>query len=206
MSSVVITLARVCISLVVRSPPPLLALLVPNWTSSLVCQRTVLITSSKSCFNSVSTMSEKRRLDASEEAANAASELPFPNGQPDDECSSEPPSKKEKHAGARKKFAFLLSYDGRDYFGMQRNTGWKTIEEEFLAAMLKAGYIDEDAYKTPQNAWFQRAARTDKGVSAVRQVVSIRMGEKINFLLASSVLENFLIPEMFLEGFTADGE
>jgi hypothetical protein len=145
-------------------------------------------------------MSEKRRLDASEEnkaTADAASELPFQNGQPDDECpaaSDEPPSKKEKHSGARKKFAFLLSYDGREFYGMQRNPGWKTIEEEFLLAMLKAEFIDQDAYKTPQNAWFQRAARTDKGVSAVRQVVSIRMGELADFDLSYNF---FTFPAFF---------
>ena len=36
--------------------------------------------------------------------------------------------------------------------------------------------MDEESYKLPQAIQFQRAARTDKGVSAMRQVVSLKMG------------------------------
>lgn len=58
-----------------------------------------------------------------------------------------------------------------------RNPGMKTIEEELLTALLKASSITEDAFNTPQLIQFQRAARTDKGVSAARQVVSIKLRE-----------------------------
>jgi tRNA pseudouridine38-40 synthase len=58
---------------------------------------------------------------------------------------------------------------------MQRNPDVPTIEEELLKAMLKNNWISEDGYKTPQQAFFQRAARTDKGVSAARQVVSLKL-------------------------------
>jgi tRNA pseudouridine38-40 synthase len=53
----------------------------------------------------------------------------------------------------------------------------KTIEEDLLAALLKASFITEEAFNTPQLIQFQRAARTDKGVSAARQVVSIKLRE-----------------------------
>lgn len=43
--------------------------------------------------------------------------------------------------------------------------------------MLKTSWITEEAYTTPQQAFFQRAARTDKGVSAARQVVSVKLRE-----------------------------
>jgi tRNA pseudouridine38-40 synthase len=69
----------------------------------------------------------------------------------------------------------LLSYSGVNYTGMQRNPDVPTIEEELLKAMLKNQWISEEGYKTPQQAFFQRAARTDKGVSACRQVVSVKL-------------------------------
>lgn len=36
------------------------------------------------------------------------------------------------------------------------------------------------AFNTPQQLQFQRAARTDKGVSACRQVVSLKMRKQQN--------------------------
>ncbi|XP_022662759.1 tRNA pseudouridine synthase A, mitochondrial-like [Varroa destructor] len=74
-----------------------------------------------------------------------------------------------------KKFAMCLMYCGKGYLGMQRNPGAKTIEEDLLRACLNAGLITEDSYNNPQNMMFQRAARTDKGVSAARQVVSLKL-------------------------------
>lgn len=56
-----------------------------------------------------------------------------------------------------------------------RNPGTKTIEEDVLKALLKVGYISEDVYNQPQLTQFQRAARTDKGVSALRQVLSLKL-------------------------------
>lgn len=51
----------------------------------------------------------------------------------------------------------------------------RTIEEELFKALLKTNYINEESYNQIQFIGFQRAARTDKGVSAVRQVVSLKM-------------------------------
>lgn len=75
----------------------------------------------------------------------------------------------------RKKCCLLLGYSGANYFGMQRNPDTKTIEEELLMAMLKHKWITEDGFKQPQQLHFQRAARTDKGVSAARQCVSMKL-------------------------------
>jgi len=77
----------------------------------------------------------------------------------------------------RRKFALLLSYSGKGYLGMQRNKGFRTIEDDLLQAMNKADLIDEEGCETPQIFNFQRAARTDKGVSAARQLVSIKLPE-----------------------------
>ncbi|XP_063231231.1 pseudouridylate synthase 1 homolog [Bacillus rossius redtenbacheri] len=78
----------------------------------------------------------------------------------------------------RKKVALLMCYSGLGYLGMQRNPGTKTIEEDLMKALLKSSLITEEAYITPQQVMFQRAARTDKGVSAARQVVSLKLPEK----------------------------
>lgn len=75
----------------------------------------------------------------------------------------------------RKKMAMLLGYSGVNYYGMQRNPGVPTIEEDLLKALLEAKYIKEEDFTNQQNAQFQRSSRTDKGVSAARQVVSLKL-------------------------------
>lgn len=75
----------------------------------------------------------------------------------------------------RKKCAILLGYSGINYYGMQRNPGMKTIEEDLFTAMLKNKWITEEGFNQAQTVQFQRAARTDKGVSAARQCCSIKL-------------------------------
>lgn len=75
----------------------------------------------------------------------------------------------------RKKCALLLSYSGKDYKGMQRNPGVKTIEEDLIQALYAAGAITEEMRDNLGKLSFQRCARTDKGVSAARQLVSLKM-------------------------------
>ena len=75
----------------------------------------------------------------------------------------------------RKKSIVLLGYSGIKYSGMQRNPGASTIEEELLKGMLNQKWITDEAFELPQALCFQRAARTDKGVSACRQIVSLKI-------------------------------
>ena len=79
----------------------------------------------------------------------------------------------KKNFSKRKNFVIMLGYRGRDYFGMQINRGTKTIEECLLSALLEANFITKDQFEDVRLLRFQRAARTDKGVSAVRQIVSL---------------------------------
>ncbi len=74
-----------------------------------------------------------------------------------------------------KKVAVMLSFVGKDYLGMQRNPGYKTIEEDLLKAFKEAGAIPDDWYECPQKGQFQRASRTDKGVSAAKMIVSCKL-------------------------------
>lgn len=99
----------------------------------------------------------------------------------------------------RKKCAILLAYSGLGYFGLQRwvqfiqvflvylviewftcindllfrNKGTKTVEEELLQALKSNNLITDEGFAQIQTMQFQRAARTDKGVSALRQIISL---------------------------------
>ena len=82
---------------------------------------------------------------------------------------------KEISYNRKKKVALVISYCGAGYFGMQKNPGVVTIEDELLDALSKAGAIKEELKGDLGKMSFQRCARTDKGVSASRQVVSLKM-------------------------------
>lgn len=44
-----------------------------------------------------------------------------------------------------------------------------------MTGLFKANMITQEAFDQPQTIQFQRAARTDKGVSAIRQIVSLKL-------------------------------
>uniref|UniRef100_A0A915CMJ3 tRNA pseudouridine synthase n=1 Tax=Ditylenchus dipsaci TaxID=166011 RepID=A0A915CMJ3_9BILA len=69
----------------------------------------------------------------------------------------------------------LVAYQGKNYFGMQiqKDAAQPTIEFHLLKALFELGYITEEERIVPNKFYFQRAARTDKGVSAVRQMCSM---------------------------------
>lgn len=55
----------------------------------------------------------------------------------------------------------------------------KTIEEDLLKALLATKHITDEAFGQIQTIQFQRAARTDKGVSAAMQVVSLKLRKSL---------------------------
>lgn len=78
----------------------------------------------------------------------------------------------------KKKVVLLLAYSGKGYYGMQRNAGnsqFRTIEDELVSALIKSGCIPENHGDEMKKMSFQRCARTDKGVSAAGQVVSLKL-------------------------------
>lgn len=77
--------------------------------------------------------------------------------------------------GKKRKVAVFMAYLGHGYLGMQRNPGALTIEGELLVALAKAGCIPTELQDSPGQLHWMRAARTDKGVSAIGQVVSLQM-------------------------------
>jgi tRNA pseudouridine(38-40) synthase len=56
------------------------------------------------------------------------------------------------------------------------NPGFKTIESELERAIVKAGGIDEWNAGSFTKVNWQRCARTDKGVHACLNVVSLKIG------------------------------
>ncbi len=65
------------------------------------------------------------------------------------------------------RIALKIAYDGRAFFGHQRQPDRRTVEGECLAA-LKAARILKD----PREAFFRSASRTDRGVSALGNVIA----------------------------------
>nr|XP_023396200.1 LOW QUALITY PROTEIN: tRNA pseudouridine synthase A [Loxodonta africana] len=96
----------------------------------------------------------------------------------------------------KRKVVLLLAYSGKGYHGMQRNvrsSRFRTIEDDLVSALVQSGCIPESHGEDMKKMSFQRCARTDKGVSAVGQVVSLKVWliedilEKINNHLPSHI-------------------
>ncbi len=66
------------------------------------------------------------------------------------------------------RYAFMLAYDGSRYFGFVRQPDRPTVEGELLRAFRRCG-LYSDLRKTN----YRVAARTDRGVSAMGQVVAL---------------------------------
>ncbi|XP_015733149.1 tRNA pseudouridine synthase A isoform X1 [Coturnix japonica] len=96
----------------------------------------------------------------------------------------------------KRKIVLLMAYSGKGYHGMQRNLGssqFKTIEDDLVSALVQSGCIPENHGEDMKKMSFQRCARTDKGVSAAGQIVSLKVRliddilEKINKHLPSHI-------------------
>lgn len=101
----------------------------------------------------------------------------------------------------KKKVALLMAYSGKGYYGMQRNaknSQFRTIEDELVSALIKAGCIPEGHGEEMKKMSFQRCARTDKGVSAAGQVVSLKLW-MIENILAS--IDAHLPPHIRILGY-----
>ncbi|KAI9675400.1 MAG: tRNA pseudouridine synthase 1 [Caeruleum heppii] len=75
----------------------------------------------------------------------------------------------------KRKVAVLLGYSGSGYKGMQLNVNEKTIEGDLFAAMVSAGAISKSNSDDPRKSSLVRCARTDKGVHAAGNVISLKL-------------------------------
>ncbi|CAI5452172.1 unnamed protein product [Caenorhabditis angaria] len=94
------------------------------------------------------------------------------------------------------KYAMLLGYQGKQYYGMQLQKDLPTIESHLLSAMHQAGWITEAQKEKPFDFFFQRAARTDKAVSAARQMCGMQLPRNDDFYKTEGAKTlNALLPE-----------
>ena len=75
----------------------------------------------------------------------------------------------------KKKVAVLIGYAGTGYKGMQMTKDEKTIEADLFAGFCAAGAISKVNADDPKKSSFVRCARTDKGVHAAGNVVSLKL-------------------------------
>ncbi|CEJ60993.1 Putative tRNA pseudouridine synthase 1 [Penicillium brasilianum] len=94
----------------------------------------------------------------------------------------------------KKKVAVMIGYSGTGYYGMQLTEDKPTIEGELFSALVAAGAISKANATDPKKSSFIRCARTDKGVHAAGNVVSLKMiiedpdiVEKINSHLSPQI-------------------
>jgi len=73
------------------------------------------------------------------------------------------------------RYAFKVAYDGTRYFGFARQPGLPTVEGELLKALKECGLCHD-----PAEARYHVAARTDRGVSAMGQVVALDVLKRPN--------------------------
>jgi len=62
-----------------------------------------------------------------------------------------------------------LAYDGTNFYGFQRQPGKVTVEGELVTALAKIGAI-----KSARECGYRSSSRTDQGVSAMGNIVSVR--------------------------------
>ncbi|KAJ6478841.1 pseudouridine synthase [Mycena vitilis] len=71
--------------------------------------------------------------------------------------------------------ALLIGFCGSGYSGMQIQQNAKTIENALFDAMVRSGAVSADNADDPVKVNIARAARTDAGVHAAGNVVSLKM-------------------------------
>ncbi|WKX93281.1 hypothetical protein Q1695_010932 [Nippostrongylus brasiliensis] len=95
------------------------------------------------------------------------------NGNGNGNGHSEPALKRKRvfdfNAHPRRKIALQFLYHGWDFEGLvQQTTSENTVEEHLMTALLKTKLISD-----PKDCDFSRCGRTDKGVSAFKQVAAV---------------------------------
>ncbi|SNZ15896.1 tRNA pseudouridine38-40 synthase [Natronoarchaeum philippinense] len=74
--------------------------------------------------------------------------------------------------------AYRIAYDGRPYYGFQRQPDVPTVEGELLDALSGLGVVDaEDGSERDVPPGYAAAGRTDAGVSALAQTIAFEAPE-----------------------------
>ncbi|KAM4057240.1 tRNA pseudouridine synthase domain-containing protein [Hirsutella rhossiliensis] len=75
----------------------------------------------------------------------------------------------------KRKVAVMIGYAGTGYRGMQVNGDEPTIERDLFQAFVDAGAISKANADDPRKSSLARCARTDKGVHAAGNVISLKL-------------------------------
>lgn len=75
----------------------------------------------------------------------------------------------------KKKCAIAFGYCGIGYSGLQINHGVKTIEGDIFEAFCKLGAVSKENAINPNKVGLQRAARTDRGVHAAGNLLTMKL-------------------------------
>ncbi|KAH7063750.1 pseudouridine synthase [Paraphoma chrysanthemicola] len=75
----------------------------------------------------------------------------------------------------KRKVAVMIGYSGTGYKGMQIDNKQKTIEGDLFNAFVAAGAISKANADDPKKSSLVRCARTDKGVHAAGNVISLKL-------------------------------
>jgi hypothetical protein len=78
----------------------------------------------------------------------------------------------------KRKLGILVSFLGSNYGGFQINAEQRTLQAELELALFRSGIISPSNFGFPSKYSWSNSARTDKGVHAAAQVVSLK-GEMI---------------------------
>ena len=81
----------------------------------------------------------------------------------------------EDQSTSKKKVVILMGFLGTKYWGFQANPKAHTIQAELELALFRAGLISKHNFGQPNKTSFSMSARTDKGVHACAQVVSLKV-------------------------------
>jgi tRNA pseudouridine38-40 synthase len=72
------------------------------------------------------------------------------------------------------RYIVQVYYEGKNYFGYQRQPNISTVEETLLQALIETNHII-----SAQNNWFISASRTDKNVNAIGNVIGFNSEKEI---------------------------
>ncbi|KAI8647704.1 pseudouridine synthase [Parasitella parasitica] len=100
----------------------------------------------------------------------------------------------------KKKVALLVGFNGTGYQGMQLNPGCLSIESVIFEAMVKANAISKDNADDPKKSAWMRAARTDKGVHAAGNLISLKMQIPEDYDVVERI-NSFLPPQIRVWGY-----
>lgn len=93
----------------------------------------------------------------------------------------------------KRRVAVLVGYAGDGYSGSQVNPHVRTVEGDVFAAFVRAGAVTDANAANPSKVDLRRAARTDSGVHAATNVLSLKLEIPECVARAPSVNENFIL-------------